>query len=159
MEMKSNLYAIEYFKFEADFVEANVRCIPMIVRFKLDACGVKLKLAEWSKMNSKEREELAIMPCDTTEEIIRYREHLQHIIWQCTGQGATPLPILKNPPWAILSHIPDLLQARLQEFGWIISLQQWRHLSLLQRFALVKLCTANHEHKNFAKAIKEFNLA
>ena len=44
-----------YFNFEEDFVENNVRCIPMIVRFKLDACGIKLKLSEWSKMVIEER--------------------------------------------------------------------------------------------------------
>ncbi|WP_353849846.1 nitrate reductase associated protein, partial [Hydrotalea sp.] len=31
---------IEYFQFEEDFVEENVRCIPMIVRFKMDAVGI-----------------------------------------------------------------------------------------------------------------------
>lgn len=29
-----NLKGIEYFKFEEDFIEENVRCIPTIVRFK-----------------------------------------------------------------------------------------------------------------------------
>src|SRR5688572_30077237 len=30
---------IEYFAFEEDFMEENVRCIPMIVRFKMDKSG------------------------------------------------------------------------------------------------------------------------
>jgi hypothetical protein len=46
---------MHYFRFEEDFVEDNVRCIPMIARFKLDTCGVKLKLAEWSRMSVEER--------------------------------------------------------------------------------------------------------
>jgi len=33
---------IEYFKFEEDFIEEDVRCIPMIVRFKMDLAGIKL---------------------------------------------------------------------------------------------------------------------
>jgi len=40
-----------YFQFEKDFVEDGIRCIPMMVRFKLDACGIKLRLKEWSKFS------------------------------------------------------------------------------------------------------------
>ena len=43
-----DMAGIEYFNFEEDFVEKNIRCIPMIVRFKMDKAGIKLKLAEWS---------------------------------------------------------------------------------------------------------------
>lgn len=32
-----------YFQFEADFIQ-TLRCIPLSVRYKLDTCGVKLKL-------------------------------------------------------------------------------------------------------------------
>ncbi|MEO6674638.1 MAG: nitrate reductase associated protein, partial [Ginsengibacter sp.] len=45
------------FKFEEDFVEEGVRCIPMVVRFKLDACGIKLKLSEWSTLIFEERKQ------------------------------------------------------------------------------------------------------
>lgn len=39
-----------FFQFESDFV-ATLRCIPMIVRFKLDLCGVKLSLKAWSRFD------------------------------------------------------------------------------------------------------------
>src|SRR5688500_18085645 len=89
-----------YFQFEEDFVEDNVRCIPMIARFKLDACGIKLKLAEWCKMNTEERENLATLPCSTIEEIIEYRFYLKDLILKRTGNEATELPVLQNPAWA-----------------------------------------------------------
>ena len=44
----------EGFVFEEDFVEENVRCIPMTVRFKMDAAGIKLKLAESTRGPSRE---------------------------------------------------------------------------------------------------------
>ena len=59
------LQGIEYFNFEEDFVEENVRCIPMIVRFKMDKAGIKLKLAEWSKFKTEEKIELAVKNCNT----------------------------------------------------------------------------------------------
>jgi len=54
---------VEYFNFEEDFVEKNIRCIPMIVRFKMDRAGIKLKLDEWSKFSTAERIELGRKPC------------------------------------------------------------------------------------------------
>lgn len=147
-----------YFRFEEDFVEDNVRCIPMIVRFKLDACGIKLKLSEWSKMTVDERENLATMPCDSFEEILDYRFYLKELIFKRTGAEATELPVLVNPAWARLDEIPFPLQEKLREFEWSISLKQWKNLSDLQRFALLKLSYPSHENRNFPRAMKEFNL-
>ena len=56
------------FDFETDFMENNIRCIPMIVRFKLDAIGIKLKLAEWSRFTVEERTRLTEKSCITPEE-------------------------------------------------------------------------------------------
>ncbi len=39
-----HLDGIEYFHFEEEFMENNMRCIPMIIRFKMDMAGIKLKL-------------------------------------------------------------------------------------------------------------------
>lgn len=154
-----NMVAVKnYFLFEEDFVENNVRCIPMIVRFKLDACGIKLKLAEWSRMNVHERENLANLACETHEEISQYRYYLQQLIYTRTGNTATELPLMENPAWSMLDEIPFPLQEKLQEFSWTISLQQWQKLSDLQRFALLKLSYPGHENKNFPKAMKEFEL-
>jgi hypothetical protein len=147
-----------YFRFEEDFVENNVRCIPMIVRFKLDACGIKLKLAEWSRMNVAERENLAELSCDTAEEITQYRYYLQQLIYSRTGNTATELPLMANPAWSVMDEIPFPLQEKLNEFRWAISVQQWQRLSDLQRFALLKLSYPGHENKNFPKAMKEFLL-
>ncbi|MBL0744781.1 nitrate reductase associated protein [Chryseolinea lacunae] len=156
--MTINRNIIEYFRFEEDFVEDNVRCIPMIVRFKLDAAGVKLKLAEWSKMTPHERERLATLSCETEEEISIYQRYLKHLVWHRTGQEATPLQVQANPAWSVLSTLPELLSAKLSEVNQTISLLQWQRLSVLQRFALLKLSSGGHEHKNFQKALEEFEL-
>lgn len=147
-----------YFVFEEDFVEDNVRCIPMIVRFKLDACSIKLKLAEWSKMKIDERENLANFACENDHEILQYRDYLKEIIFARTGNEATELPIMQNPAWAMLDEIPFPLIEKLQEFNWNLSLKQWQGLSDLQRFALLKLSYPSHENRNFPKAMKEFEL-
>lgn len=150
---------IFYFNFEDDFVEDNIRCIPMCVRFKLDACGIKMQLREWSKISVSERNNLANMKCTTNRDIQNYRNYLKQIIFNKTKNNATELPVERNPLWNNINEIPQSLIERLQEFNWLISLRQWRELSILQRFALMKLCKPGHEHKNFPKAVKEFGLA
>jgi hypothetical protein len=156
-EFKS-LPDIEYFLFEEDFVEKNVRCIPMIVRFKMDHAGIKLKLAEWSKFSVEERIELAKKPCSNEEEAKLYNEYLAGLIKKYTGKEATILQIDKNPPWANIAEVPVMLNEKLRRFDWLILTEQWKGLTDLQRFALLKLCKEGHENKNFPKAMKEFKL-
>ena len=152
------LTAIEYYDFEEDFIEENVRCIPMIVRFKMDAAGIKLKLSEWSKFKRGERIELAIKPCDNAEAAALYNNYLTELIKKRTNAEATVLPINNEPVWANLKEIPELLQEKAKEFNWEISKKQWSGLTNLQRFALTKLYRPGHENKNFPKAMKEFGI-
>ncbi len=147
-----------YFNFEEDFIEDNVRCIPMIVRFKMDAAGIKLKLAEWKKFKSEEKIELALLPASTDEEAKLYNTYLSQLIEKYTGNKATALLINTNPDWANLQNIPVMLSEKAKEFNLIITPAKWQQLTNLQRFALLKLCRPGHENKNFPKAIKEFNL-
>jgi hypothetical protein len=148
-----------YFRFEEDFVEDNIRCIPMIVRFKLDACGIKLKLAQWSKFSAGERQQLSDLPCITKEQINSYGLFLQQLIAVRTGHEATLLEVEHNPAWADSNSILPDLQQQARQIGAEISLHQWRSLYLLQRFALLKLCRPGHENRNFPIAMKEFGLA
>ena len=149
---------IEYFNFEEDFVEKNIRCIPMVVRFKMDKVGIKLKLAEWGKFSAEERIQLAKNPCNNKEEAKRYNEFLIGLISKYTGKEATGLAIDHHPGWVYTGEIPAILLEKLKEFSWSISLDQWKELTNLQRFALIKLCRPGHESKNFLKAMKEFGL-
>jgi hypothetical protein len=148
---------VTYFKFENDFVEENIRCIPMIVRFKLDVCGIKLKLSEWSRMNKKEREMLAELPMDTREEIFYYRAYLKDLIFARTGSQATELTAI-NTTWATTNDIPEDVVNNVSRYSGSLSLMQWQQLTDLQRFALIKLSQSSHEHKNLPKALREFEL-
>ncbi|MGC4020742.1 MAG: nitrate reductase associated protein [Cyclobacteriaceae bacterium] len=149
---------VEYFDFEQDFMEDNIRCIPMIVRFKLDACGIKLKLKEWSKMNVEERESLANDPIDSEERLHSYRERLEKMILNHTSEKPTYLPINQETPWAINDRLPIQLQEKLSELKMNMTIDQWRNLGFLQRYALLKLTRPGHENRNFPKAMKEFGL-
>lgn len=148
----------KYFDFEEDFIEENIRCIPMLVRFKMDAAGIKLKLAEWSKFSINERMALAVNPAGTAAEIKEYNQYLAGLIKKYTNAEATSQVVETQPAWSVSDYIPEMLQEKAKELGWKISVSQWKQLTSLQRFALLKLCRPGHENKNFPKAIKEFGL-
>jgi hypothetical protein len=147
--------AIFHFRFEEDFVEEGVRCIPMIVRFKLDLCGIKLKLAEWSRMNELERHFLAELACDSAEEILVYRNWLQMTVYKRTGAPATDLQVEKVPAWKLVV-IPAIVKEKLEELQLSLNNNQWQSLTDLQRFALLKLSRPGHENRNFPFALQEF---
>ncbi|MCX2492129.1 nitrate reductase associated protein [Pedobacter sp. PF22-3] len=153
-----NLKGIEYFKFEEDFIEENVRCIPMIVRFKMDNAGIKLKLAEWSKFLPSERILLALLPVSTKKQTDKYHQFLIGLITKYTGNQATTLAIEPLPDWGNLHQIPAMLKEKLAELQFHLSINQWIKLTNIQRFALLKLCRPGHENKNFPKAMAEFGL-
>lgn len=147
-----------FFDFEEDFIENNIKCIPMIVRFKLDACGIKLKLSEWTRMTIVERDLLIDTACATKLEIKKYYLLVQEIVSKSTGHEAKILFIDNKPAWADIKKVSEEVEEKAKEFGWQIKVEQWKHLSDLQRFALLKLCRPGHENKNFPVAMKEFEL-
>ena len=149
----------QYFLFEDDFIMDNVRCIPMVVRFKLDQVGIKLKLSEWSRFSEAERSFLVWVPCTTLKQRRYYRLYLVQLIQERTGNLATKLEISREPAWARLDKIEPELLSKAREHDWFITVPQWRGLSNLQRFALLKLYRPGHESKNFRKAMIEFGLA
>ena len=146
-----------YFDFEQDFVE-SLRCIPMIVRYKLDTCGVKLKLSHWHRFNHIARQELVDKPCSKPEEIQSYRKWLHQLVIEQTNTSATDLPVEENPAWMDETKIPETVQEKAKEVGIKINLDQWENLTLLQRFVLIKLSRPSHENQNFLPAVEEFKL-
>jgi hypothetical protein len=146
-----------FFQFEADFVQ-SLRCIPMQVRYKLDTCGVKLKLSHWNHFSQAERQAFVEMPCTTENEIQAYRESLQQLILKQTGSLPGDVPIEPHPAWMNETEIPTTIQEKAQEFGVTVTPQQWATLTPVQRFVLIKLSRPSHENLNFLPALKEFNL-
>ncbi|MBD1843698.1 nitrate reductase associated protein [Cyanobacteria bacterium FACHB-63] len=146
-----------FFQFESDFVD-SLRCIPMIVRYKLDTCGVKLKLHQWNKFSESDRQRTVDAPCSTEDEIRKYRELLHQLIEQRTGETATDLAIDENPPWNDTVNIPESVTEQAEKVGVTITRSQWELLTPIQRFVLIKLSRSSHENANFLPAVKEFQV-
>jgi hypothetical protein len=146
-----------FFQFEDDFV-ASLRCIPMIVRYKLDTCGVKLKLEHWNHFPQTERQTLVEQPTTTPSDIQSYRNLLQQLAEKYTDIPLKDLPVEENPAWLDCHTIPETVQQKSEETGVKLTLQQWQNLTPVQRFALIKLSRPSHENHNFLPALKEFNI-
>jgi hypothetical protein len=144
------------FEFEQDFVD-SLRCIPMAVRFKLDLCGIKVSLRQWSRFTLADRTEMLTTPCDTPGQVERYRLDLIDRIAQRVGELAQPIPIEPNPAWADVDRPPDALSVHAVTIGLEpLTTSQWGALTDLQRFALIKLSREGHDNVNFVPALREF---
>lgn len=146
-----------FFQFEQDFVD-TLRCIPMVVRYRLDGCGVKLKLQHWQRLSYEQRRWLVETPWETPAQKTHYREQLRAWVTELTGTPPADLPVPDPPPWESAT-VPEVIMAQLQKVGQPpLSVAQWRRLSALQRFALLKLSQPGHENRNFLPALREFGL-
>lgn len=155
--MKTETIIPFFFDFESDFVE-SLRCIPMIVRYKLDSCGIKLQLAEWVKISVEEKTQLAFLPCYLDSEVDSYGEFVKKLVWKHTNHEASLLTSVDDA-WNELHNVPDGIQQKAVEWNCqVLTVKQWLELDTLQRFALIKLSRSGHEGKNFPKAIREFGL-
>ncbi|BBC25904.1 nitrate reductase associated protein [Pseudanabaena sp. ABRG5-3] len=148
---------LQFFQFEAEFVD-SLRCIPMQVRYKLDTCGIKLKLQHWLSFSTGDRQKLIDLPCNTQAEIQNYRDNLRSLVCQYFQIYPSDLPIEENPAWSQSEFIPSSVLHHAEELKVAIALSQWQKLTPLQRFALIKLSTSDHENSNFLPALKEFDL-
>ena len=145
------------FEFEKEFVEDRIRCIPMMVRYKLDITGIKLSLAQWSSFAPEERYLLATLPCDTQQEINRYETCLYSLL-QRHGLGEAERLHGKGILPFLGGEVFDRVNSKAIELGKRIEPEQWKNLTMLQRFALSKLIRPGHESKNFIPALLEFGL-
>jgi hypothetical protein len=155
--MKSVFVDTRFFEFESDFVD-TLRCIPMIIRYKLDTCGVKLKLPHWVKFSKTHKEMLAHLRCHTGSEIEFYKSFVTGLIYTYTGTEALSLgPV--DDCWNNSLEVPAEVAQKAEEGGFPeINISTWMTLDTLQRFALVKLSRSGHESSNFPVALREFGI-
>jgi len=144
------------FGFEAEF-SADLRCIPMAVRRKLDLAGVKLKLVHWHGLSGVERQQLLDWP-DADAALLELRHWLLQRSCSLPQGPARPLEPVQQAPWQQVEAIPEPLLQSCRQLGLMLQPQRWCELDELERFALVKLCHPGHEHRNLPRALAELGL-
>lgn len=144
------------FDFEADFA-ADLRCIPMLVRRKLDLAGVKLKLVHWHGLSEAERRQVLHWPDDTAA-LLDLRQWLLERSSRLPQGAASTFEPVQGASWQQTTQLPEELRLACQQLGVVLQPDRWGQLDGLQRFALVKLSHPGHEHRNLPRALLEFGL-
>lgn len=150
------------FDFEQDG-RYPLRRIPMIMRFNLDACGIRISLTGWITLSRAEREILVTLPCTSEAERQAFRERLAAMLAPHAGNPDTVIEqvaIDSSPAWKETQVIPQTVLDTLSELSLPgMTLSQWAALNDLQRFALIKLTRSGHKNANLLPALKEFGLS
>lgn len=149
------------FEFEQDG-RYPLRRIPMVMRFNLDACGIKISLTAWITLSREQREELVCMPCESDYEKNLYRARLAAMLAQHADNPDASIELVEveqAPAWQNRNGLPQDMIDSLQELGLPLpTFAYWSGLSDLQRFALIKLTRSGHKNANLLPAMKEFGL-
>ncbi len=146
------------FAFEADFAGTLV-CIPMSVRMKLDAAGIKLTLKQWNRLAEPERRELIARPAGDSRQLAAYRDYLAELIAR-TGLPLEYTEVDAAPEWADPARMPARIARWAQDLGVTPpTAAQWAALTPLKRFTLYKLTRPGHSNENFLPALREFGLS
>lgn len=147
----------QLFGFEQDFAN-RLQCIPMATRLKLDCSGVKLTLKQWSRFEHRDREQLLQLPCNNDDEVAQYKAVLLGLI-AATGGAAKEMSVPQAPEWLDATNVPQqILDFCLDRGVNAPSEVQWRNLTLIRRYVLLKLSRASHDNVNFVPAMREFGL-
>jgi hypothetical protein len=150
------------FDFEQDG-RYPLRRIPMIMRFNLDACGIRISLTGWITLSRAEREELVALPCASDMERTVFRTRLADMFAPHADNPDTVVEhvdIDASPTWKNTQAIPQSVVDTLKELSLpAMTSTQWAALKDLQRFALIKLTRSGHKNANLLPALKEFGLA
>ncbi|MDQ9169124.1 nitrate reductase associated protein [Oxalobacteraceae bacterium R-40] len=156
--MQTAAFTKHLFQYEQDKYYP-LRRIPMNMRLKLDLCGIKLSIGDWSKFSREDREKLVMMPYEKPEEIAAIRKRLLELIAACEGDSTETEPVRSPAPWTATSSVPATVCKQIEALGLSAPTQeQWADLSDVQRFALLKLTREGHENKKLPLALKEFGL-
>jgi len=65
------------------------------------------------------------------------------------------IEISKKQPWQNKNKVPDQVSKSALARGINISVEKWRNLNELDRFAFCKLVRPSHEHNNLDRAFDE----
>lgn len=148
----------EIFQFEKDFAGA-LYCIPMVVRRKLDLCGVKVSLKQWNRFALDEREHMVALTCETPNEIDAYGHYVVNVIENRTDGPAQMLERDAGAEWNDAKSVPQrVVDYSIERDVHPPSAAQWAALTALQRFAIFKLTRPGHSNENFVPAMREFGL-
>ena len=145
---------MDIYEFEKRQNTSGILAIPMAMRFKLDAVGVKISLQDWLKLQENEKLSLIFHPFKTLDDHAKFLSELYIVLER---NGITKSCNEKvNLIEALEGALPINIIEMANEYKIEINEDNWKGFDILQKYTLVKLSRPGHKNKNFEAAIKEF---
>lgn len=146
---------VRLFEFERH-LRTSLRRFPLVVRYKLDACGAQIALEDWQRLSLAERGLLVAHPIGTPGQRATYLKTLDQIVSQRCGRLATRIAPAPLDPFGDAMAVPEQIEAQCRRDGVVpISLAQWRGLSPLAHYSLLKLSRPEHRNRGFRDLLME----
>ncbi|GAC1412376.1 MAG: hypothetical protein NVSMB6_14240 [Burkholderiaceae bacterium] len=132
--------------------------IPMAVRYRLDACHIKLSLRGWARLTHAQKEALVAADVETPAQQDHYPRHVEAL-------GAGEVTPITPEPFAVCGISGNVNQVPLRVAFHCASLgvpaptvEQWQALDPLQRYVLEKVSLPGKKNTSFLPAMLEFAL-
>ena len=135
---------------------ASLNLIPLSIRYRLDACAIKLHLQQWQRLLVSEREQLMRMPFACADESSAWTVCLTALLQHRCGCLPDRLTDTALPDWQQLDDWPSVIIERCIELDIALpAVAAWRGLCAPDRHALFKLARSRHEYTLLAAALLE----
>ena len=153
----SVLHTIGCYRFES--IEAtSLALIPLLVRYRLDHCSIKLHLRQWQQFSQVEREQLLQMAFTSPADAATWEAHLTAVLQQRCLCAPDRLIDTVTPAWQQLDQWPVEIVDRCAQLGLALpALAIWQSLTTPHRHALYKIARSRHDHVHLAAALHEFS--
>jgi hypothetical protein len=134
--------------------EAEINCLPMSVKRKLDRVALKIGRKQWLGLRPEERMAISHLPSKSKEECEALRIFIRGVLARnSTEPISLPEAVgqLADPP----VEVPVAVIESAREVGFLLDQQKWSKLDDDQRYALTKLIDPAKKSKR-ARALAEF---
>ena len=143
------------FKFESQ-LNADLSCLPIAARQKLDALGIKISRDQWLALEMGERRKINDLPAKNDSERRKFVEFVDEIVRRRSGKSPSQLTIDQQTAAVPTDALPPTIADKAREHGFRLDSAHWAKLDYDQRYVLLKFGSDERRRRKFAAALKEF---
>jgi hypothetical protein len=143
------------FRFETQ-LNADLSCLPIAARQKLDALGIKVSRDQWLALEMDERRKINDLPAESDSEKRKFAEFVDEIVRRRSGKSPSQLTIDQRAAAVPTGALPQAITDKAREHGFKLDSALWAKLDYDQRYVLLKFGSDERRRRKFAAALKEF---
>lgn len=142
------------YRYEAEYYPTLSR-LPLDLRRKLDATGIKLSLKDWLAFAFEERTVLCHLPCESVDEARAFAAYIDFLSRQYRGAPAEKTAVLDSRLWDS-SQLPEGVVEKSRGLeNQTVTLERWRGWQPHQRYALYKTAVSKSQPGAFERVLEQ----